>query len=751
MSDPIKAIPGYLEFDPEALAALFPNSDWSTDQWAEEYERLSDRLGRALSCRDPWVILAGSVWRYISETGSRVRPGALPQPGKLAALEQTDLEMLQALALMSPPGLTLPTSPGGHVRCWQTVAQLTAAFIRKQAERADLDDAAQQVIRRARLQTLYYRNLFDSDACEAVVGSLLARCDRAAEKELGYSLSALFRAQIALLDAVTARGARFDAHLHQLWAGDRAAVLDAAAFFSQAWPAAGAIWERAPDAWPDLDQLRYAAFQMSEQAKPWIFTLSRTEIEAFATPAVTGALFDLALSPGALTGRNPEHFHLDNPVWSKPYISFEDGRLFAPLAHLVFSFPFAIMEGLMEGRFATTAAYEKARAAELEAQIRSLVTRAMPDAQVHPSVEWRDDLTDVLYENDVVARLGNFIFVFEAKSGQIRATARRGAMQSLEKNFKALFIEPGIQGWRLQDYLDRRGVAACLWRKSDGTPIDLDLSFPKIVFRFSICIEHFAGLTSARHHLKALGLIDEDAAWAPVLSLGELLMIERVLDSQLSFIHYLTRRAVLEDQVEFDGDEQDLLSVYLTNGLYLSPDELEGRRMMFLNADAPVRGPRTPRADRLQVETHGVTLSPFWKDSVAELARASANRHRFDLCGVILNQHPGALAEFERQIRRWRRGAGSSQQDLLVTRYPVAGRTFMLVVRLLKRRPDPDLWHEEAREAVRHLLPETEATDCAVFAIVRNSRERTFDGYSFFRVGRTPRPVGVVGGAPLNV
>lgn len=452
MPDSLKAVPGYAEVDPDTLFSALARHGWSPDQWREEYGRIQTSLRLTLACRDPWVILAGSVYRFIGEMGQSAGVSPMPQPGRLAAIEQSDIEMLQALALTAPAVGRGPSSPANHVRCWDGVGRLTAAFIRKQSEPSDQDETARQVIRRARLQTLYYRNLFDRPDCEAVVGAILRRCDSASKAELGYPLSAVFQAQIQIFDAVMARGETFQHHLRRLLTGDRAAVLDAVAFFVEAWPAAAAVWRRNAAAWPDLDTLRDAAFQMSEQAKPWIFTLTRSEIETFAEPAVADALYSLALKPVDLGNRNPEHFHLDNPVWSRPYVAFDDGRLFVPLAQMVFSYPFAMMEGLMAGSSSTVAAYEKARADELEAQIESILRRALPDAQVQPSVQWKDDLTGKVYENDLVAVLGNFIFVFEAKSGQIKDASRRGGAASLEKNFKTLFIEPGVQGWRLQDY-----------------------------------------------------------------------------------------------------------------------------------------------------------------------------------------------------------------------------------------------------------------------------------------------------------
>jgi hypothetical protein len=76
---------------------------------------------------------------------------------------------------------------------------------------------------------------------------------------------------------------------------------------------------------------------------------------------------------------------------------------------------------------------------------------------------WRDDATRTLYENDVVALIGNTIFLFEAKSGRLDDVARRGGELSLMRNFRQLFVEPGEQARRLENYLSAKGRLASLW------------------------------------------------------------------------------------------------------------------------------------------------------------------------------------------------------------------------------------------------------------------------------------------------
>lgn len=91
--------------------------------------------------------------------------------------------------------------------------------------------------------------------------------------------------------------------------------------------------------------------------------------------------------------------------------------------------------------------YEDARAGYLKSAIAEIVRRVMPSAEVYERVIWSDPKTGKGFENDVVALIGNTIFLFEAKAGRIADAARRGGALSLERNFKELFVEPGEQAY----------------------------------------------------------------------------------------------------------------------------------------------------------------------------------------------------------------------------------------------------------------------------------------------------------------
>ncbi|SFJ00397.1 hypothetical protein SAMN05216304_10495 [Bosea sp. OK403] len=734
MTDIEKALPGYTTLDASTLKDLLGAEDLSPEQWQTEFYSSRDRLIEFLKARDPFVVLARTAARFLTEQGP---------PSEMAhRLEQPEVEITQALILMyGGPIRRVPSSPSNLLRYWPLVGRHIHSFVRMQKSNSTSSDIEQMVASRARIQTLYYRNLFSREDCILHLSKILRIIDKRSIKDLGYRLSDLFTAMIRMSDIVAEQFHIFCRYIRKLLSTSSMEELqEAITFFCSAYPTASMAWRDRNSRFTDIESLRNAAFQMSELAYPWVFTVKKEDVDSGFSREISEALYKMSLSRGDLSNSNPQHIYLDNPIWRQPYIRLENGDIFNASPQLIFSFPFLIAEKAMKGHEILEGAYEKARADYLEAAIAGIVRKAMPNATVYESVTWTDPETGQNWENDVVALLGNFVFVFEAKSGRINDAARRGGMLSLNKNFKELFIEPGLQAWRLQNYLDTYKETAKFFMQKTGEEIHFYLDRPKVVFRFSICFEHFIALTSANYYLKELGLITKETAWAPVISLGELEMIAKHLDTEVSFQHYLTRRSTIEEMLDFDGDEQDLLSVYLTNGMWFDNSIFDGAKVIFHDADSPVRQSKIARKNRSDFEILGVSLSPLWVSIARELYANISQRHRFDMINVILNQLPPALADFERRIRRFRRGEPLKGQDVLITKFPVGNRIFVLACHLAKTPPDPKEWQDTGRSIMGMFAQEHGAVECAFFRFERKTKQHTHDAVSFYRYGFASKP-----------
>jgi len=679
--------------------------------------------------RDALALLAKTGVQFLIENSIN------PQSSE-PSLIQAQAELLQAFVLIVGIGKPVPTSPRNMIRIWEALKQNIEARI--ESFRPGSEGAIEVVTYRARLHTICYRNIFSSKDAEEILPALLSGVDKVSVQQLGYALSDFAAALFKLFHML---GERMNKYMERVTVllSDTGAVQDEIAAIRRASPVADRAWRFAESRFRNRSDLGKAGFQLSELACAPIFILDRAELEDRFGRNITDVFYRCAIPIGTLDEAALDRIHVDNPIWTKPFILLADGRLFLPIPGLVVSFPFMVVEGVIGSNERLNSAYSQARTRYLEEAVEGIVHNAMPNARIFTNVKWNDPDTHEDGEHDVVAVLDNQLIVFEARSGKLSSSSRRGGIDSLKTNFKYLFVKPGRQASRLERLLARGEAVSGMLKDKNGKPIDLDLSTPYVVHKFGICIEHFPGMTTCKDHFLELGLIEAESDWAPILSIGELRMIATFLDTEISFFHYLTRRSTIEEVIKFLGDEQDLLSMYLTNGFNIDTQNIAGRHIIFKNADALVRTQKEARRDKMVFETPGVFLPPMWR-LIAEELYLSGHHRRFAMLEIILNQDPSALAGVARRVRNWKGGCGGKDHIAFIRR-PIGRRTFVLAFALLKQPPSGfEDWHESARQIALNAAAGTGGTDCIVLYRSRSSRSLTFDGVSFFRFRLNERP-----------
>ncbi len=738
---PEPALAGVATVSLDALRRPFADEGSTPEEWqaifAEKIKSLEAHFGR----HDPIELIAKSSGQLIVNASIRKKK---IEDGDLAAVNATltefaDVEIVQALALRTAlPHTKVPASPGHMARFFPLPEHSIFAFSRMQPGVRPGITAIDALIHKLRLQTIYMRNSFSQEDCETVVLDILRRMDnRTGPIEGRPSFTEFFSNLFAINKTVREQIDEFLDHINlAVNAESREEALTHIAYFCGLSPVVRRAWSLCGKHCETLEDYRWGAFQLSELCNSSMFMLRKADLrERFGAPTL--ALLELlAFRFGDLATANPEHFYLDNPIWRRPFIAIGDDRLFLPLPTLIYSFPFYILEYLIASDMRLKKAYTKSRAEFLEDKVERLVREALPNADVYQGVAWRPEGSTELFENDVVALLGNTILLFEAKSGRLDQAARRGGIKKLTRTYEDLFIAPAVQATRLETYLNEKKAEAKLWIKKTGEPIDLDLRTPKVVHKFSVCLESLASLSSAKAMLEDLGVADKETPWAPVLSLGDLILIWRYLDTEVSFFHYLTRRATLESIVEFEGDEQDILSLYLVNGLRIDKRKLGGRKLRFIEFDNIVRGQRIPNKDRTRFEVLGLPISGYWKNVLREIYQDVGQRHRFDIMQTIMNQSAEALAVMEATGRRWKWGtSGRKDKDILFSDVAMGGRKFVLAYFLSKGFFTPDSWRELSRQVARAgsagLLG---GSDCVTLLRQKKSKSLTFDGVSFHRM-----------------
>jgi hypothetical protein len=736
---------GVDDFNSENLKHPFAALADTPGEWRFVFERSLHSIKTFLAAHDSFEVLAKCVNQAMADSAAKKENPrwAIEDYEPFMLMEAAELEVVQALVLAQvSPRKNIPFSPVSMHRFLPEIPKCSFAFSQMQPVRYPDNPEREHLIGKVRRQTMLHRNIFVKEDCETVVRSIFRHIDDLTIEELGFAFSEMFSALIAVAAKIERRLNEYlNIARDGLQAGSEADALKSIEFFCTISPVAKRAWTKCKKHCNTLDDLRWAAFQLSELCHAWPCKLDKDELRSEFGGATVAFFESISLRQGELASANPEHFFMNNPVWRRPFIALDEQTLFLPLPNLFYGFPFRIFERFMEGRPALERAYSDARAKFLENMIETHISTGMPSASTYQKVMWRDDVTGTLYENDVVALIGNTIFLFEAKSGKLDDVARRGGELSLTRNFKELFVEPGEQARRLENYLNTKGRNARLWVKDTDETVHLDLDKPKVVHKFSVCIEHFAALTSAKSNLKLLGAIKDENAWAPVLSLGELMLIWRYLDTEVSLFHYLTRRATLEGLIDFEGDEQDILSMYLINGLYIDPEKVQGRQLRFLNIDGAVRTGKTPRHDRTEFEIFGIPLGHYWRSTLEEIYSDATLRHRFDILQVVLNQDPRALAGIAQHVQKWKRGLVSAKKgDLILVSNTIDKRVFVLAYHLAIKPMTPEEWTERSRSIARDAAGAFfGASDCAVILRIKKSKESTYDGLSFHRLLSTPR------------
>lgn len=700
------------------------------EEWQEVFDKTQRFLNNFLGTRNTLSLVARSASQRIFNKNTQFH--------EYYALEQADVEILLALsAAQDFPAKSIPTSPNNMVRLWKALRQHIYSFAQKQPERFKDDPEKEFAVRTARLQTIYYRNNYTKIDCEEVVREILRRVDAVSGVKIGFSLLSGFDAVIKLQAVIEGRATEFFSHARNLQeSSGEPDIRNSIDFFCEISPMAARAWRLASKYCEDKKTLADVGFQISEICHDWIYTITKDDLKDVFGENNQRFIDLITLKTGDSSDLNPEHIYLNNPIWRKPIIELADGEsYFVPLPTLIYSFPFKIFERFIDTEESVKETYSNVRSEFLEGDIARIIGTALPSATIYESVVWRDPDSEKEYENDVVAIIGNTIFLFEAKSGRIDPAARRGGELRLIRNFRELFVEPGEQAWRLQKYLNTAKQDARIWRKDTREPITLRLDKPKIVHKFSICMEHFMSLTSVKDTAKGLGLISNDDAWSPVLSLGELRLIWRQLDSEISFFHYLTKRATLDQVLNFRGDEMDILGMYLTNGLYIDPEENKGNTILFHEVDDAARRVKVPRANRKRSEVIGVLVSEYWKEVISDIYNSDFP-NKFDAIEVILNQDPAALSAVDGQLRKWKKGLfNCNGRDVMFARSEIGKRIFLLAVHVSKR----ELFSDDVIARARNIaygagVQMFGASDCLVLTRYKKSKDPTYDAVSFFRL-----------------
>ena len=288
----------------------------------------------------------------------------------------------------------------------------------------------------------------------------------------------------------------------------------------------------------------------------------------------------ISLKFGELSEYNTEHFFLNNPIWEKPFIKLNDKIFFIPVAGLLLSFNINILENILKSEDDILSKYEICRGNYLEDELEKLFKSYFKSAKIFRGSKWFDLVSNKEYENDLLIHLDSFLIVVEAKSGKLTDPARRGGTGRIEKKIEELIIEPSSQANRFAQYLlDNKKVH--IFNTKKGIKNTVDSRKIHHVIRLNITLENLSALSMRIPALIKAGLIDNSIDFIPSISLNDLEVIFKLLNSEIERIHYLLRRTEFEINANYFGDELDLLAFYIETGFNIGDKEFDGTRLVL--------------------------------------------------------------------------------------------------------------------------------------------------------------------------
>lgn len=284
---------------------------------------------------------------------------------------------------------------------------------------------------------------------------------------------------------------------------------------------------------------------------------------------------------GDLKDFNTEHIFLANPIWTKPIILISENEFFCPMPQLFFSFILKSFDNLIEQiekeKLIIDKKYKEKlsdiKSKYLEDKIEEIVKTRFPQENTVRSLYWEE------FENDLVTIIDNYIIIFEAKSGKITEPALRGSPDRLKKKINELLIEPNIQSKRLKEkleYLIQNPNVDDELRKKLPT----NLNKINKVLRVSVTLEYFSSLQSNIYELKETGWIPENYCPCPTMNIADFETLFDIFETSTQIINYLEVREELELTIRYEGDELDLIAVYMENHLNLAELNPEMSLMM---------------------------------------------------------------------------------------------------------------------------------------------------------------------------
>lgn len=118
--------------------------------------------------------------------------------------------------------------------------------------------------------------------------------------------------------------------------------------------------------------------------------------------------------------------------------------------------------------------------------------------------------------------------------------------------------------------------------------------------------------------------------------LADLEIVFDILKTTPEKIHYLKRRAELEANADYKGDELDLLGFYLKTGFNVGESEFDGVHLLLTGMSKPIDVYYEALEENIYLEKPQLKLTKWWLDICQKIQDRKLHQWS-DIANILLN------------------------------------------------------------------------------------------------------------------
>ena len=269
-----------------------------------------------------------------------------------------------------------------------------------------------------------------------------------------------------------------------------------------------------------------------------------------------------------------------NILFEKPLIRL-NGSYYCPFIQLLFDQHIYFSNILRKEVFNNTKIgnrFRKLKSTYLEDKTAEFLGRIFPTENVHSKLHYFPIGTNEEDETDVVVQHGNYILIFEAKTGELSDPALRGAPKSLSDDFTKLVGKAYFQGKRTKNFILNEEPAT--FYDKNKKHVKLQIAKGSRTYDIIICnvtLYPLRIMAANINELKPLHLFPENE-YPFYISLFDLDILTQFIPNGSLFIDYLIKRMRYKSKINFVFSEIMFLNTYLRKQAFEDIDEFSPKK-----------------------------------------------------------------------------------------------------------------------------------------------------------------------------